>query len=126
MGRAQITSKSTCLVIGAGPVGLLCAAVARYKGCNRIAMCDVDARRVQFALNQGFADVGVPVPRRTATSIDEEMANARRLASDIGAVQWSDGMTIGKFQVVFECTGVPSCVQTSIFVSVNFVYSKND
>lgn len=110
---------STCLIYGAGAIGLLCAAVARFKGCSRIAICDIDEMRVQFALQHGFADSGTMVPRRKATNVDEEMENARALAKDLGSLKWPDqGGTVGKASIVFECTGVPSCVQSAIYVSV--------
>ena len=115
--RAQVVPASSCLVIGAGAVGLLCAAVARFRGCSRIAICDIDNRRVDFALQNGFAQIGLTVKRRVATNIEEELRNARALANDIGDLTWPDGGVAGKFSIVFECTGVPSCVQSSIYVS---------
>ena len=116
--RAQVVPASTCLVYGAGAVGLLCAAVARSKGCSRIAICDIDEMRVNFALQHGFADAGAVVPRRKATNVEEEMENARALARDLGSLDLHGGGPLGKASVVFECTGVPSCVQSSIYVSV--------
>jgi len=85
--RAQIVPASTCLVFGAGVVGLLCAAVARFKGCSHIAMCDIDQHRVEFALQQGFAEVGWTVARRNASDIEEQLANAQILASEIGSLK---------------------------------------
>ena len=115
--RAQVVPASSCLVIGAGAVGLLCAAVARFKGCSKIAICDIDKRRVDFALQNGFAQIGLTVERRVATNIEEELANARALARDIGDLIWPESGSAGRFSIVFECTGVPSCVQSSIYVS---------
>lgn len=115
--RAQVVPESSCLVIGAGAVGLLCAAVARFKGCSKIAICDVDKRRVDFALQNGFAQIGMIVERQVAINIEEELANARALARNLGDLVWPDGGSAGQFSVVFECTGVPSCVQSSIYVS---------
>jgi L-iditol 2-dehydrogenase len=115
--RAQVVSESTCLVIGAGAVGLLCAAVARFKGCAKIAICDIDKRRVDFALENGFAEIGLTVQRLSASNIEEELANARTLAQALGDLTWPVGDSAGRFSIVFECTGVPSCVQSSIYVS---------
>ncbi|KAK5214072.1 hypothetical protein LTR41_000264 [Exophiala xenobiotica] len=115
--RAKVVPASSCLVIGAGAVGLLCAAVARFKGCSRIAICDIDKHRVDFALQNGFAQIGLTVERRVATNIEEELANARALARDMGDLIWPDTGPAGRFSIVFECTGVPSCVQTSIYAA---------
>ncbi|KAJ9613253.1 hypothetical protein H2200_003195 [Cladophialophora chaetospira] len=107
----------SCLVIGAGAVGLLCAAVARFRGCSKIAICDIDNRRVDFALENDFAQIGLTVQRRLGRNIEDELRNARALASDIGDLIWPDGGVAGKFSIVFECTGVPSCVQSSIYAA---------
>ncbi|KIW30554.1 uncharacterized protein PV07_06292 [Cladophialophora immunda] len=115
--RAGVTPASTCLVFGAGAVGLLCAAVARSKGCARIVMCDIDKRRVNFALQKGFAQVGWVVDRRRASNVEEEMANAQALARDIASQNWPEGGPVGKPSITFECTGVPSCVQSSIYAT---------
>lgn len=115
--RAQVVPASSCLIIGAGAVGLLCAAVARFKGCSRIAICDIDKRRVDFALRSGFAQIGLAVERQLATNVEEELANAQAFARDIAVLSWPDGGLAGRFSIVFECTGVPSCVQSSIYVS---------
>lgn len=114
--RAGVTSTSTCLILGAGAVGLLCAAVARFNGCSRIVMCDIDKRRIDFAVQEGFAEAGWCSTPTKGTDIQEDLANARTLADEIGAQVWPGGGNVGKLQVTFECTGMPSCVQTSIYV----------
>ncbi len=115
--RAQIKPGSSCLIIGAGAVGLLCAAAAKFHGCSRIAMCDIDQRRIDFALKNGFAQAAMTTAGRRGANIDEELELAKTLAKDIASLQWPDGTSVGKLPVTFECTGVPSCVQTSIYVS---------
>lgn len=54
---------STALVTGAGTVGLLTAAMARQAGCTQVTITDVDAGRVEYALEHGFATHGFVVPR---------------------------------------------------------------
>ena len=117
--RAGVTSASTCLIMGAGAVGLLCAAVARSNGCSCIAICDIDKRRVDFAVKEGFAEVGWSSTPTRGADINEDLANARKLAEQIGTQVWPMGDNVGKLQVTFECTGVPSCVQTSIYVRIS-------
>lgn len=63
MNRAQPTPGSTALVIGAGAVGLLTAAMARQAGCSTVTIADVDQGRVDFALAKGFATHGYVVPQ---------------------------------------------------------------
>jgi L-iditol 2-dehydrogenase len=59
---------STALVIGAGTVGLLVAAMARQSGCTDVTICDVDAGRVAYALSKGFATHGYIVPKPLQSS----------------------------------------------------------
>lgn len=61
--RARPEAGSTALVIGAGTVGLLTAAMARQSGCTTVTVCDVDQGRVDYALEKGFATHGYVVPR---------------------------------------------------------------
>ena len=68
VNRASPAPGSTALVIGAGTVGLLTAAMARQSGCSTVTISDVDAGRVGYALKKGFATHGFVVPRRTDAS----------------------------------------------------------
>lgn len=103
---------ATVVVFGAGAVGLLCAAVAKLKGAGKIIIADIDAGRLDFAVQNGFAHSSYTVPMRRGKDIDESLAIAKETAADVGKI---DG--VGEVDVVFECTGVPSCVQAGIYVS---------
>lgn len=123
LNRAKPESGSTALVMGAGTVGLLTAAMARQSGCAAVAICDVDQGRVNYALEHGFATHGYVVPRPLHTSlssssvvsgistppvgptdgvmtpasscfsIDGKLEAARSLAQDIILAGMSDAMT---------------------------------
>lgn len=68
LNRARPEPGSTALVLGAGTVGLLTAAMARQSGCTAVTICDVDQGRVDYALARGFATHGYVVPRPLHTS----------------------------------------------------------
>jgi len=68
VNRAQPTPGSTALVIGAGAVGLLTAAMARQSGCSTVTIADVDQGRVDFAIAKGFATHGYVVEKQLHTS----------------------------------------------------------
>lgn len=110
--RSLMPENATVVVFGAGAVGLLCAAVAKLKGAGKIIIADIDAGRLDFAVKNGFAHSSYTVPMRRGKDIDESLAIAKETAADVGKI---DG--IGEVDVVFECTGVPSCVQAGIYVS---------
>ncbi|KAI0161605.1 GroES-like protein [Hypoxylon sp. FL1284] len=68
VNRASLASGSTALVLGAGTVGLLTAAMARQSGCTSVTIADVDGGRVDYAIKKGFATHGFIVPRPLHTS----------------------------------------------------------
>lgn len=115
--RANIAPGSTVLVLGAGTVGLLVAAVAKIKGAGTVIIADIDSGRVQFAVENKFAHLGFTVPRRRAEKIEDQLAIAKEIAAEVGKVVNSDNIVVGEVDAVFECTGVPSCLQTAIYVN---------
>jgi 2-desacetyl-2-hydroxyethyl bacteriochlorophyllide A dehydrogenase len=84
--RAGIREGSTVLIIGGGPIGLICGMVARYNGAGQIVYSEINPERIAQIKAFGFPDVIDP---RT------EDANARTatLTSDRG------------FDVVLEVSG---------------------
>ena len=103
-----------CLIFGAGAVGLLCAAAARAEGCSDVVLADIDPGRLEFALKHGFASAIYLVPRQKPISLDEN----KRIAKEIQHIVLPAGDKFGHAHAVLECTGVESCLQTSIYVSI--------
>ena len=114
--RARIQPGSSCTIIGAGAIGLLCALAARREGCTKIVIADIVESRVRFACEQRFADAAFVVQPKKATSVEDSMTIARDTAAAIADTRLADGTEIGSTDYTFECTGVESCVQASIFV----------
>lgn len=110
--RSLMKEGMTALVFGAGAVGLLAAAVAKTKGAKTVLIADIDAGRVDFAVKNGFAHAGFTVPMKRGKDTDENLAIARETAEALGKLD-----NVGEVDVVFECTGVPACVQAGIYVS---------
>ena len=108
--RSHMQQGATVLVLGAGAVGLLCAAVAKVKGAGKIIIADIDAGRLDFAVENGFAHASYLVPMKRGKDVDENLAIAKETAAAIGEVE-----SAGEVDTVFECTGVPSCVQAAIY-----------
>ncbi|THY28213.1 sorbitol dehydrogenase-like protein [Aureobasidium pullulans] len=115
--RSLMQPGQTALVFGAGAVGLLAAAVAKTKGAKAIIIADIDAGRVDFAVKNGFAHHGFVVPMKRGKDTDENLAIARETADGIAKVTDESGSAIGEVDVVFECTGVPTCVQSGIYAT---------
>lgn len=113
--RAPALKGLNVLVLGAGAVGLLVAAMLRTAEVDKITIADIEGRRVDFAKNNGFSDVGVALPRKRPRS--DSAGDKLALAKETAALLMSEGngSPDAQFDVVFECTGVEACVQTSIY-----------
>jgi L-iditol 2-dehydrogenase len=97
---ASITIGQTVLVMGAGPIGLLCCAVAKAFGASVIAATDIVKSRLAFA-------------EAYATSHTYEME--RQSAKDTATAILSKCGVHGGFDVVIDATGVASCIASGIF-----------
>ncbi|KAK8165662.1 chaperonin 10-like protein [Phyllosticta citrichinensis] len=114
--RAQLAPLSKVLVFGAGAVGLLVAAMAKISGAT-VVIADIDAGRVDFAVQNGFAHAAYTVPLKRGKDIDESLEIAKETAAAIGQVKKFTGEEVGEVDAVFECTGVPSCLQAGIYAT---------
>ncbi|KIW10729.1 hypothetical protein PV08_10028 [Exophiala spinifera] len=108
---------SNALVLGSGAIGILTATVLAISGVTNIVIADIDAARLQLAttLRGGkYRFKTFLLPRKAPTStIEEGLTDAQELALNISR---SAHLETG-FDRVFECTGVPSCVQLGIFAA---------
>ncbi|KAI1133579.1 sorbitol dehydrogenase [Nemania abortiva] len=144
VNRANPPPGSTALVMGAGTVGLLTAAMALQSGCTSVTIADVDAGRVDYAIKHGFATHGFVVTRplhlsTSSTSISSDsgsmtpcsiisnsyqgqLEHARRLAADILSVSRPPAALHNEDEdegvdVAFECTGKEACMQTCLYAT---------
>lgn len=114
--RAALGGGESVLVLGAGAVGLLCCAIAKVRGAGRVVVADINADRVAWAVRRGFADDGVVVPMKRPEGVEAKLEFAREVAALVAEkVGEAEG---GGVHVTFECTGVESCLQAAIYVSI--------
>ena len=59
IGKCQ--TDQTVIIFGAGPVGLLCMAVAKALGARRVIAVDINEERLLFAKNYAATDTYIPV-----------------------------------------------------------------
>ncbi|KAL9549007.1 hypothetical protein MBANPS3_005419 [Mucor bainieri] len=107
--RTPIETGSSIIVIGAGPIGLLVAAVAFAQGASSCLIMDIDQARLDFAqhyLPAGTKTELLPAPSTTddALAWAEQQAVLLQLSADT-------------IDVVFECTGA----ETSICLAMHTV-----
>ncbi|KAM0216523.1 hypothetical protein ACHAPA_005857 [Fusarium lateritium] len=111
--KAAARPGKSCLIIGAGAVGLLCAAVAKNSGYSRVVMTDIAQNRLDFAIANKFADaIHLLKMRPRPASVEEGLSTAKQDGETLVAV--NDEV---RFSRTFECTGVESCVRTAIYAT---------
>lgn len=121
--RAQVHLKSRVLIFGAGAIGLLTAAVAKISGAGQVMIADINQERLDFSINHGFASSSYAVPDeylRRQDAVEQSppnFENEKSISSAIMEVDNGTGSECEGFDVTFDCTGAPSCVQAGIFVS---------
>lgn len=99
MKLAKITFGTSVLVLGAGPIGLLCCAVARAFGATSITAVDIIEERLKFARDYAATDTY----QMSKIAAEENAAN----------ILAKTGISEG-FEVVIEATGVETCISTGL------------
>ncbi|KAF7187317.1 putative D-xylulose reductase A [Pseudocercospora fuligena] len=106
---ADVRAGQTVLVMGCGPIGVMCQAVAKAYGAKKVIGVDVVQSRLDFA--KTFGADGVYLTPRPDAGVDpvehqEQVAALIKKEFDLG-----EGP-----DVVLECTGAEPCIQTGVFV----------
>jgi D-xylulose reductase len=102
--QARVKPGDSVVVMGAGPVGLLCAAVAKAYGASKIVSVDIVQSKLDFA--KDFASTHVYASQRIAP---EE--NAKNICELAGLPEGAD--------VVIDASGAEPSIQASIHVLKN-------
>jgi len=100
--QAGVKPGDSVVVFGAGPVGLLCCAVARSFGAKEVVAVDINEERLQFA--QRFA---ATKGFRAQKESPEE--SAKRMVQAFALGPGAD--------VVIDASGAEVCIQTAIHVA---------
>lgn len=108
---ADLRPHQTVVVMGCGPIGILCQAVARAWGATKVIGVDVVQARLDIAKNYYGAD-GVFMPQRAPPGADP-MEHSRAMA---GEIKRAFGLGYGA-DVVLEATGVEPCIQMGVFAT---------
>ncbi len=86
--------------------------MAKVCGAKTVVIADIQAERVDFAVKNKFADAKIVVPMKRPPTIEDKLSFAKEVAE---MVKSASGREV---DAVFECTGVESCLQAAIYVSI--------
>lgn len=112
---AGLRAHQSVVVLGCGPIGILCAAVARAWGAGTIVGVDVVQGRLDLARAYGVDGVFLPEryraddPASTTTPMQHSQAQAEALCARFGLGHGAD--------VVLECSGAEACVQMGVYAA---------
>lgn len=71
--RVGVTADDTVVILGAGPIGLLAAALSAWRGARRIVVCDVRDTARAFAERMGATDVVITAGDNLPRALTELM-----------------------------------------------------
>lgn len=100
--QGSVQPRHSVVVFGAGPIGILCSAVAKAFGATQIIAVDIQTQKLQFVHDYIAASVFLPTGRASAA----ENATRLREENDLG-----DGA-----DVVIDASGAEASVHTGIHV----------
>ena len=110
---AQFKSGQTIAVWGAGPVGLLCMAVAKALGASRIVAIDINQARLDFAKNYAATDVFTPP---SSNAGEDKVKYSKRSAELLKQALGIEDRGPTAVDVVIEASGAEVSIQTALFV----------
>jgi D-xylulose reductase len=108
--QADLRAHQTVVVLGCGPIGVLCQAVAKLWGASKVIGVDVVESRLRVAESYGVD--GTFMPPKPESGVDP-IAHAEKVAE---VLKKEHGLEHGA-DVVLECSGAEPCVQMGVFVA---------
>lgn len=107
---ADLRAHQTVLVLGCGPIGVLCRAVAKDYGARKVIGVDVVQTRLDVSKSYGVDHTFMP-PRAEPGA--DPMAHAEKAAKNM-----KKQLDLGEgADVVLECSGAEPCVQLGIYAA---------
>jgi len=108
---AKMRSGDNVIIFGAGPVGLLCMAVAKALGAARVVAVDIQPERLEFAKKYAATDVFVS-PRKNEGETGE--AYAERCADELRKALNIPALGAGSLDVAIDASGAPACIAAGL------------
>ncbi|KAJ7283537.1 xylitol dehydrogenase [Mycena rebaudengoi] len=97
-------------IFGCGPVGLLCMAVAKALGANRIIAVDIVKPRLEFAKEYAATDTYLPIsPKDGESKVEYSKRNADAMREQLGI----EDRGLKSVDLVIDASGAEVSIQTA-------------
>ncbi|EPT03731.1 hypothetical protein FOMPIDRAFT_1022297 [Fomitopsis schrenkii] len=111
---ADFHANQSIVVFGAGPVGLLCMAVAKALGASRVIAVDIVQNRLDFAKTFAATDIYLPPPmEKDESRLHYSERNAKKLMADLGIEERGKK----SINLVVDASGAEVSIQTGVLVA---------
>jgi D-xylulose reductase len=110
---ANVRANQTVIVFGAGPVGLLCMAVARALGARRVIAVDIVQSRLEFALQYAATHIYLPGKPNEG---EKRIEHSERIAKDMREKLGLELIGRNAVDTIIDATGAPSCIQLGVLL----------
>lgn len=109
---AGCKSGDNVVIFGAGPVGLLCMAVAKALGAARVLAVDINKERLEFARSYAATDTFIPPAKGDETAEDY----CERTALEIKKTFKIPDLGAGAIDIALDATGAAACISTALLL----------
>jgi len=107
--QAQLRASQHILIFGAGPIGLLCGAIAHAYNASSITIVDIQQHRLDFAVKHNYA-THIFNPPRPPAGLDK-MEGAKVTAT---AIKKFSNLGLGA-DCVIDATGAEPCILAGLY-----------
>ncbi|KAG9293863.1 hypothetical protein G9A89_019201 [Geosiphon pyriformis] len=106
--RAELKSGQSVIIFGAGPIGLLCGAVAKASGAIKVTIIDISQGRLDFAQKYVASEVILAeIPQLGENPLEYSKKFYEKLR----------GIGIERADVILECSGAETSIQTGLYMT---------
>jgi L-iditol 2-dehydrogenase len=125
MDVAELRLGDTVAVLGSGPIGMLCIAVAKLRGASKVFVADKVAHRVALGLKMG-ADAGIHPPAESVCDAIMDATGGRGVdivldaAGMMETINW--GLKIARRGGKFVLVGLPT--EPDLLIDLHTAMSK--
>jgi D-xylulose reductase len=121
--QAGVSAHKTVVIFGAGPIGLLTAAVANAWSAKQVISVDIQKSRLEFA--KQFASTGIFFPEKLGegeSNIDYTQKTGNKIKMQFNLGEGADCVIDATGAEVCTLSGLFTCGKGGVFVQAGITY----